>query len=67
MAIMMSKLYAALCAGNVLDDEAQQAAEEIAGYENRFTKLESDLNLLKRMIGFNLVMTVAIISKLFAH
>jgi len=67
MAVMMSKLYAALRAGDVPEDKAREAAEEMAGYENRFAKIEGDLNLLKWMVGFNLIMTVALISKAFLH
>ncbi len=65
MAIMMAKLYAALRAGDVPDDKAAAAAEEVAAYENRFAKMESDLNLLKWMVGFDLAMTLAIVGKLF--
>lgn len=62
---MMSKLYAALRAGEVPEDKASAAAEEVAAYENRFAKIEADLSLLKWMTGFNLAMSVAIIGKLF--
>lgn len=67
MAIMLSKTYAAFKAAGVSDTEASAASEEIAGYENRLTKIESDLLLLKWMVGTNVAMTVAIILKLFIH
>lgn len=65
MAVMMGNLYEALVKAGAGEDNAKKAAEEIAGYENRFAKIESDVNLLKWMVGFNLAMTVAVLGKLF--
>jgi hypothetical protein len=65
MAIMLSKLYAALRAANVPESAAREAAEEIAGYENRFVRLESDMAVLKWMVGTNIVITAAVFFKLF--
>ena len=42
-------------------------AEEIAGYENRFAKLESDMAVLKWMVGTNIAVTLAVFGKLFLH
>lgn len=68
MAVMMAKLYQALRAANVADDTAREAAEEAASHENRFAKIEADLLLLKWMVGFNLVLSITIASKLlFMH
>jgi hypothetical protein len=66
MALMMSKLYAALRLAGVPDDHAISASEEVAAYENRLASVESGLNLLKWMVGFNLAMTAAVVVKLFA-
>jgi hypothetical protein len=70
MALMLGQLYDALRAGNVPDDKARAAAEEVANHEGELTKLrlemgelfrdvgehvgrvESDLRLLKWMVGF---------------
>jgi len=70
MALMLGQLYDALRAGNVPDEKARAAAEEVANYEGELTKLrleiaerfretgeriarvESDLRLLKWMVGF---------------
>lgn len=65
MAVMMGNLYAALVKAGAGENEAQKAAEEIAGYENRFAKIEADVALLKWMVGFNIAMTIAIVGKLF--
>ena len=35
--------------------------EEIAGYENRLAGIESELKLVKWMIGFNLALSVAVV------
>ena len=65
MPLMMAKLYEALRAANVPDDAARDAAVEAAGYENRLSRLEADMTLLKWMVGFNLAITVTVAGKLF--
>jgi len=64
---MMGKLYTALRDANVAEDKATAAAEEVASFENRLAKVNSDLLVLKWMAGFNLAMTVAIATKIFLH
>lgn len=61
MAIMLSKTYDALKAAGAPDDQAREAAEEIAGYENRLSGIEAELKLVKWMIGFNLALSVAVV------
>jgi hypothetical protein len=39
VALMLGQLYDALRAGNVPDDKARAAAEEVANYEGELTKL----------------------------
>ena len=48
MAIMLSKTYAAFKAAGATDLQAQEAAEELATYENRLSGIESDLKTIKR-------------------
>ncbi len=60
MALMLSKTYDAFRAAGAPDDKAREAAEEIAGFEDRLTGIESDLKLLKWMLGFNLALSMAI-------
>jgi hypothetical protein len=62
---MISEVYDALKEAGASEEKARKAAEAIASYENRFARIESDLALLKWMIGFNLAMTVAILWKVF--
>ena len=64
MAMMMSALYDALRSAGAVDETARKAAEEVAGFENRFAKVEGELILIKWMIGFNLALTAAVLAKL---
>lgn len=64
MAIMLSKTYDALKAAGAPDDQVREAVEEIAGYENRLSGIEAELKLVKWMIGFNLALSVAVVSLL---
>jgi hypothetical protein len=67
MALMLGRLYDALRAANVPDDKARDAAEEVANYEGERTRLrlemserfrESDLRLLKWMVGFQMAVSL---------
>ena len=60
MALMLSKTYDAFRAAGAPDDKAREAAEEIAGFEDRLTGIGSDLKLLKWMLGSNLALSMAI-------
>lgn len=61
---MLSKTYDAFRAAGAPDDKAREAAEEIAGFEDRLTTVESDLKLLKWMVGFNLALSMVIVALL---
>ncbi|HMD65185.1 MAG TPA: hypothetical protein VKG22_00875 [Stellaceae bacterium] len=65
MAVMLSKTYDALIAAGAPDDKARAAAEELAGYESRFTKIETDLAVLKWMVGVNLAASLSLVIKAF--
>ena len=65
MAVMLSKTYAALKAAGAPDEIAREAAEEIAGFENRLSVIESDVKLLKWMVGTNIVLTFGVLLRLF--
>jgi hypothetical protein len=69
MALMLGQLYDALRAGNVPDDKARAAAEEVANYEGEIGKLrlelgevKADVRLLKWMTGF----LIAVVLGMFA-
>jgi len=66
MATMLSEVYDALKEAGASEEKARKAAEAIAAYENRFARVENDLNLLKWMVGFNIAMTTAVLWKVFS-
>jgi hypothetical protein len=61
MSIMVTEVYDALKAAHVPDEHARRAAEVMAVY--RQPKIESDLRLLKWMVGFNIAMTAGLVLK----
>ena len=73
MATMISEVYRAFIAAGVPEEEARQATEALSS-ENLATKkdvsniqaLFGPLNLLKSMVGFNLVFSMAILWRLVA-
>jgi hypothetical protein len=65
MALQLGALRSALISAGASQEEADKAAEELAGYETRFLKIDTDLSVLKWMVGFNLAVSVASLFKLF--
>ena len=57
------KIYDALVAVGA-HEEAPAAAEELA-YESRFAKIETELAVLKRMVGVNLAASLSLVIKAF--
>ena len=66
MSTMISEIYDALKEAGASEEKARKAAEAVVTYENRFARIESDLSVVKWMIGFNLAMTVAVLWKVFS-
>ena len=66
MAVTSSKTYDALRDAGASDEKARDAAEEIAGFENRLASLDADMRLLKWMVGINLTATVSILLRLLS-
>ena len=62
---MVGKLHEALTKAGADASSAREAAEEVANYDNRISKVEADLTLLKWMLGF-IAMTLAILWRVFA-
>ncbi len=52
MATMISEVYDAFIAAGAPEEKARKAAEALADYENRFTRIDSELLILKWMVGF---------------
>ncbi|WP_044407825.1 hypothetical protein [Thiomicrospira microaerophila] len=65
MSMMISEVYDAFIAAGTPEDKAKKASEAIANYESRFNRIDTQLILLKWMVGFNLAFTMAIVYKLF--
>ncbi len=65
MSTMIFEVYDALKDAGATEEKAKKAAESLANYESHFNKVESELTLLKWMVGFNIGLSVAILLKLF--
>ena len=63
---MISEVYDALKEAGASEEKAKAAAQALANYESRFANIDTDLVLLKWMIGFNLAFTMAVLWKLFS-
>jgi hypothetical protein len=66
MAVMLSKTYDALLAAGAPEDKARAAAEELAGYESRFVKIETDPAVIKWMLGVVVAGVASLVIKAFA-
>ena len=67
MATMISEVYDAFISAGAPEDKARKAAEALADYENRFTIIDSELVILKWMVGFAVALNIAIPVRLFVH
>jgi hypothetical protein len=65
MAVMLSKTYEAFIAAGAPEDKAREAAEELAEYEGRFAKIETDLTVLKWMMGVQIAGVASLVIKAF--
>jgi hypothetical protein len=65
MAIMLSNLYDALRAGDVPDDKAKAAAEEVADFKDGIADIKSTQRLHTWMLNFNIAMMVVLVGKVF--
>ncbi len=66
MAVMLSKTYDALLSAGAPEEKARAAAEELAAYETRFAKIETDLAVIKWMLGVVIAGVASLIIKAFA-
>ncbi len=60
MAVMLAKTYDALIAAGAPEDKARDAAEELAAYENRLARIETELAVIKWMLGVVLAGVVSL-------
>ncbi len=67
MSTMEAEVFGAFRAAGVPDDKAMAAAQALNPRDTRVSAVESDVVLLKWMVGFNLTLTMAVLLKLFVH
>lgn len=67
MALQLGALRDALLEAHVSSEKASAAAEEVAGYENRFASMDSRLSVLTWMVATNIVATLGVLWRLLAH
>ncbi len=65
MSTMISEVYEALREAGASDEKAKAAAQALADYESRFSRIEADLLVIKWMLGAVLAGVVSIVIKSF--
>lgn len=65
MATMISEVYDALMEAGASQEKARKAAEALANYKTRFSKIDADLLLLKWMAGFTFAGVSGLVIKTF--
>jgi hypothetical protein len=65
VATMISEVYDAFIAAGAPEDKARKAAEALADYDNRFTRIDAELPVMKWMVGFVIALDVAILIRVF--
>ena len=65
MATMLAEVYDAFKEAGVSDDKARAAATAMAAYDSRFNKLETELAVVKWMVGANVALTLSLVAKTF--
>ncbi len=66
MTTMISEVYDALKSAGADDQKARAAAEAMANSHNEILRLWGRIELLQWMVGFNLIISVATLWKLFS-
>lgn len=62
---MISEVYDALKDAGASEEKARKAAETLANYDDRFARIETELAVLKWMLGTVLAGVVALLIKTF--
>ena len=63
MSAIVKEVYDAFLEAGVSDERATEAAKAIANYDAKFNKIETDLLLLKWMVGLVIVVEILPILK----
>ncbi|WP_400770204.1 integrase [Methylosinus sporium] len=64
---MISKDYDAFVSAGAPEEKARRAAEALALYKSRFSKLEKDAAVVEWMLGVVIALLSAVALKLFLH
>ena len=67
MTTMVAELYDALREAGASEDKARKAAETAAANENRFSKLETELTVIKWMLGVNIAICIILLMMALRH
>jgi hypothetical protein len=62
--MMWNQVYDAFKAAGVDDEKVRKAAEAIATYENKFQEMKTEFQIIKWMVGTNIVLTLGVLGKL---
>jgi len=61
MALMLAELYDALKDAGASDELARKAAEAVAGYDDRLSRMERRLEVLTYMVGTNITISLILL------
>lgn len=65
MSTIIVEVYEALKEAGASEEKAKSAAETLANYEGKFSKIETDLTVIKWMLGVLIAMSASLIIRLF--
>jgi hypothetical protein len=65
MTTALMEVYDALREAGASEERSRAAAEAVANYDDRISKLGTDITLLKWMAGFNIALSVAVLLRSF--
>jgi len=57
MSIMIAELYDALKEAGASEEKSRAAAKALADYESRFNKIDTELQIIKWMLGASLALS----------
>ncbi len=67
MSTMISEVYEAFIDAGANEDKAKKAAEALANYDSRFNKIETELVVIKWMVGIAIAGIISLILKSFFY
>ena len=63
--LIIEELYDALVEAGASEDKARSAARTVANYESRLSKIDTDLSVLKWMVGTAIAIGLAILFRVY--